>query len=48
MWRVAILIIFVGTLVGALMPSGPAPSADGEQPVIRVDSLDEGHTMVLR
>jgi aspartyl protease family protein len=42
MWRMAILIIFVGTLVGALMPSGPAPSADGKRQVIRVDSLDEG------
>lgn len=41
MLRVALLIIFVGTLVGALMPSGAPPINNGERRIVRVDTLDE-------
>ena len=41
MWRMAILIIFVGTLVGALMPSGPSATADGSGRPIRLQHLEE-------
>lgn len=41
MFRLAILIIAVATVVGALMPSGtPAPPADTSE-IIRVDTLED-------
>jgi len=41
MWRTAIMIIFAGTLVGALMPSVSTAPADGERNVIQVDALEQ-------
>ena len=41
MVRLAILIIFAATLVGALMPSMPSSTADNDRGVIRVDTLEE-------
>jgi len=44
MFRVALLIIFIGTLVGALMPSGPR-SPDVEPPeTVRVAVLESDET----
>jgi aspartyl protease family protein len=42
MWRLAIMIIFAGTLVGALMPSGGPTPADHGRRIIRVDTLEQG------
>jgi aspartyl protease family protein len=42
MWRVAILIIFVGTLVGGLMPSSAPTSTDDPQKVILVEPSRRG------
>jgi aspartyl protease family protein len=42
MWRLAVLIIFATTLVGALMPSfEPAPPSVDSQRTIRVDTFEE-------
>ena len=41
MLRLAIVIVFVATLVGALMPSGAPTPANGEREIIRVDALNE-------
>ena len=44
MLRVAFLIIFAATLVGALMPSGPATSDDNRRETIQVASLEENES----
>jgi aspartyl protease family protein len=41
MLRLAILIIFAATLVGALMPSGPPAAEDNRGETIQVSSLEE-------
>ena len=49
MLRVAVLIIFIGTLAGALMPSGPAPPDDDRRQASQVSSLEqsEGETQAV-
>lgn len=49
MLRVAVLIILIGTLVGALMPSGPAPPDDDRRETSQVSSLEqsEGETQAV-
>ena len=42
MWRVAIMIIFAGTLVGALMPSRAPTSTDDRPKIVRVDTFEQG------
>ena len=44
MWRLAILIIFAATLVGALMPSGPPATNDEPREAIQVASLEENES----
>jgi aspartyl protease family protein len=41
MWRLAVLIIFAATLVGALMPSAPTTPANEQRRIIQVDKLEE-------
>jgi aspartyl protease family protein len=41
MLRLALIIIFVGTLVGALMPSSPPSSRDEKRETIEVSELSE-------
>jgi len=41
MLRLAIMIIFVATLVGALMPSSVSAPGDGQREVIRVSELEQ-------
>jgi aspartyl protease family protein len=41
MWRVAIMIIFAGTLVGALMPVGAPTSTDEGRKIVRVDTFEQ-------
>jgi len=42
MLRLAILIIAVATVIGALMPSGKQAPTAGDRETIRVDTLEEG------
>jgi aspartyl protease family protein len=41
MWRVAIMIIFAGTLVGALMPSDAPTGGNEKRKTVRVEALDQ-------